>query len=55
MIFKLIDDLVGYSGSINNFDQYIVYGSVALVLLLVTIGVDNIFKIFRAILPKGKE
>lgn len=55
-MFNILDNLIGYNGSqFNNYDSYIVYASIVCVLLVVTVGVDNIFKIFRSILPKGKE
>lgn len=56
MFYNIIKNLIGYTGtSINNLDSTIIYASVVLVLLVVTVGVDNIFKIFRFILPKGKD
>lgn len=55
-MFDIIKNLIGYNGTqFSNYDSYIVYASICLVILVVAIGVDNIFKIFRAILPKGKD
>lgn len=54
-MFQILRDILGYSGSsMNNFDSYIVYGSITLILLVAVVGVDNILKFFRSIMPKNK-
>ena len=54
-MFQIIKDILGYSGStVNNYDQYVIYGSITLILLIAVVGVDNILKFFRSMLPKNK-
>lgn len=52
-MYNLIKNIINYTGSMtgNTYDQYIIYVSAALVVILTVIFVDLIFKIFRSFLP----
>lgn len=54
-MFNAIKDIIGYNvGSINNIDSYVVYASLALVLLVVTLSLDNTLKFLRGCLERRK-
>ena len=56
MMFNILKNIIGYSGSgINNVDQYYVYASIVVVALIAVVGVDNILKFFRHMMPKNKQ
>lgn len=55
-MFNILKNIIGYSGSqINNVDQYYVYASIVVVALIAVVGVDNILKFFRHMMPKNKQ
>lgn len=46
-MYDLIKGIIGYSGTyIDKIDQYILYASIAVIVLLTVIGVDLIYKLF---------
>lgn len=54
-MFNALMDIIGYSGStINNIDSYVVYASLALVLLVAIVSLDNIYKFLRGCLERRK-
>lgn len=54
-MFNLVRDIIGYSGSMNNIDSYIVYGCIVLVLLGVTVTIDLAYKLLLRFLPKDSK
>lgn len=46
-MFNLIKGIIGYSGTnLNNIDSYILYASIAVIVILTVVGVDLIHKLF---------
>lgn len=46
-MFSLIKQIIGYTGShYDNIDSYILYASVAVIVILTVVGVDLIHKLF---------
>lgn len=49
-MFDLIKNVINYTGEhISNVDQYILYASIAVIVLLTVVGVDLIYKLFLTI------
>lgn len=46
-MYDLIKQIIGYSGtSIDKADSYILYASIAVIVILTVVGVDLIHKLF---------
>lgn len=49
-MFDLIKGIIDYSGSnINNIDSYVLYASIAVIVILTVVGVDLIHKLFLSL------
>ncbi len=45
-MFDLIKNIINYTGDKVNIDQYILYASITVIVLLTVVGVDLIYKLF---------
>lgn len=53
-MFDIIRNIIGYSGSSSyNIDSYVLSVVCALIVVLVVIFIDLIFKVFRAFIPRS--
>ena len=49
-MYNLIKSIINYTGTdIGKVDQYILYASIAVIVLLTVVGVDLIYKLFLSI------
>lgn len=49
-MYDLIKSIINYTGTeISKVDQYILYASIAVIVLLTVVGVDLIYKLFLSI------
>ena len=49
-MYNLIKSIINYTGNyIDHVDQYILYASIAVIVLLTVVGVDLIYKLFLSI------
>ena len=52
-MFNLIKQIIVYSGgNINNIDNYVLYASIAVIVILTVVGVDLIHKLFLSFLGR---
>lgn len=52
-MYDLIKNIINYSGTyIDKVDQYILYASIAVIVLLTVISVDLIYKLFISFLGR---
>lgn len=52
-MFNLIKNIIGYSGEhINNLDSYVLYASIAVIVILTVVGVDLIHKLFLSFIGR---
>lgn len=54
-MYQLLYNIIGYSGDLNSntVEQYCLYGSIVITIILTVIFIDLIWKIFRAFLPRN--
>lgn len=52
-MYQLLQSFIGYTGSYN-YEQYYVYGSIAIAIILVITFIDLVYRVFRAILNISK-
>lgn len=50
-MFSLIRDIIGYTGTINNIDSYIIYTCLALVIVGVVVSIDLLYKLLLRFIP----
>lgn len=48
-MYQLLSQFIGYAGSYN-YEQYYVYGSIAVTIILVTVFIDLVYRVFRQII-----
>lgn len=52
-MYQLLQSFVGYTGSYN-YEQYYVYGSIAIGIILVITFIDLVYRVFKAVLNINK-
>ena len=50
-MFQLLRDIIGYSGTINNIDSYIIYGCLVLIIVGVVVSIDLLYKLLLRFIP----
>lgn len=51
-MYGLLQSIIGYTGSYNNYDSYLVYGSIAITILLLGIFIDLLYRLLRSFIRK---
>lgn len=52
-MFQLLQQFIGYTGSqYTNIDQYLIYGSIVIGLLMIILFVDLLYRLIRAFIKK---
>ncbi len=51
-MYQILRDLIGYSGSYN-YDQYVLYGCIAVVVLFLVVIFDWLLKLLSRFIPRG--
>lgn len=56
-MYNLFKDIIGYvaSGTNYNYEQYILYGCIAMLCISVVVTIDLIYKLFLRFLPKDSK
>lgn len=56
-MYNLLKEIIGYtaSGTSYNYEQYILYGSIAIIGVSVVVTIDLIYKLFLRFLPKDSK
>lgn len=54
-MFDILKSIIGYhtTGTTGNIDTYIGYACIAFALILGTVIIDNVFSLFRSLIPKS--
>lgn len=48
-MYQLLSQFIGYTGTYN-YEQYYVYGAIAVTIILVTVFIDLVYRVFRQII-----
>lgn len=56
-MYNLFKDIIGYVASSTNYnyEQYILYGCIAMLCISVVVTIDLIYKLFLRFLPKDSK